>query len=304
MPGFFTAQECEDRLLDARALWVEGDLESAVELYLEVYNSYQALHRRDEALSTLAEIAEAYERFDEIEKARAYMERAFREDPANPRLLLRVGEWHLRQRDLERAQRVFRALLLQPIVDGGPTRAVIYLRLAQLESAQQDFAKAESMVQRGLEAEPSHRELLEELARIQRRDPPELPTKLTRPAPPNNFADGDTMKQHKKCPKCKHNRILYIEHVADQIGEIGDGLSTDENPEVNVSAAKSFRVARVPNPKKGFWQAAAVTAGLVEAYVCRQCGFTEFYTKDPSQIPIDGEYVKEIVGPEDHDPYR
>ena len=33
--------------------------------------------------------------------------------------------------------------------------------------------------------------------------------------------------------------------------------------------------------------------------MCRGCGFTEFYTVDPEQIPVDGKYVHEIKGQKD-----
>jgi hypothetical protein len=42
--------------------------------------------------------------------------------------------------------------------------------------------------------------------------------------------------------------------------------------------------------------------GRVEAYVCRGCGFTEFYTKDLGDIPVDGKYVVAIEG--GRAPYR
>lgn len=36
------------------------------------------------------------------------------------------------------------------------------------------------------------------------------------------------------------------------------------------------------------------SAGEVEAGVCRRCGYTEFYTKDPGNIIADGVYVREL----------
>jgi hypothetical protein len=39
-------------------------------------------------------------------------------------------------------------------------------------------------------------------------------------------------------------------------------------------------------------------AGLVEAYVCKECGFTEFHTREPESIEVDGKMVRELVGPE------
>lgn len=113
------------------------------------------------------------------------------------------------------------------------------------------------------------------------------------------------MKQSRTCPKCKHNRVLFIDQIADQTGD-NSGLTlkdgTEDGPKPQ--QALPWKIARTKNPNKGFWAPEVLTAGLVEAYVCRGCGYTELYTKDPSKIPIDGEYVRELVGPEKDDPYR
>jgi predicted nucleic-acid-binding Zn-ribbon protein len=112
------------------------------------------------------------------------------------------------------------------------------------------------------------------------------------------------MKQSKTCPKCKHNRILFIDQVADQTGTQGVVLSQGIEPEPKVQASLPWRIARSENPNKSFWSMEVITAGLVEACVCRGCGYTELYTKDPSQIPVDGKYVQELIGPEKDEPYR
>jgi len=39
------------------------------------------------------------------------------------------------------------------------------------------------------------------------------------------------------------------------------------------------------------------TAGDLDAGVCRRCGYVELYCTDPEKIPIDGVYVRELVGP-------
>lgn len=108
------------------------------------------------------------------------------------------------------------------------------------------------------------------------------------------------------CPKCSANRILHLTQVADRIGETGDplaaGAGLERGPIPDFSRA--FRIARIPLPEKErrWYRADDATAGLVEAYVCKACGFTELYTRDPESIPADGEIVRELVGPEK--PYR
>ncbi len=35
--------------------------------------------------------------------------------------------------------------------------------------------------------------------------------------------------------------------------------------------------------------------GWLEAYVCRACGFVEWYCCDPDKLPIGPEYMTELV---------
>jgi hypothetical protein len=44
--------------------------------------------------------------------------------------------------------------------------------------------------------------------------------------------------------------------------------------------------------------------GLLEAYVCRTCGFTEWYCSDPQNIPIGPEFMTEEIDAGDGGPYR
>jgi hypothetical protein len=48
----------------------------------------------------------------------------------------------------------------------------------------------------------------------------------------------------------------------------------------------------------------AMMRGLLEAYVCRTCGFTEWYCSDPQNIPIGPEYMTEAIDDGDGGPYR
>lgn len=58
-----------------------------------------------------------------------------------------------------------------------------------------------------------------------------------------------------------------------------------------------LNIAVIAEKKRPLSNKALGRAGHVEAAVCKQCGFTELYTQDPSAIPIDGEHVREGVGP-------
>lgn len=90
------------------------------------------------------------------------------------------------------------------------------------------------------------------------------------------------MQHRHLCPKCGHNHILLIARVAD-------GL---------YSAAKVMNLAIVP------FGDAVTTHGPLSAATCRRCGFTELYVAHPETIPVDGTYVREVVGPEPTAPYR
>jgi predicted nucleic-acid-binding Zn-ribbon protein len=117
------------------------------------------------------------------------------------------------------------------------------------------------------------------------------------------------MKQSRTCPKCKHNRVLYIDQVSDLTSDAEDShkITGSIEPEPKRQYSCPWRIARIPiRPKDGFFGSVVevASAGLVEAFICKSCGYTELYTKDPSQIPIDGTYVQELVGPKTEEPYR
>lgn len=44
--------------------------------------------------------------------------------------------------------------------------------------------------------------------------------------------------------------------------------------------------------------------GMLEAYVCQRCGFTEWYTVEPEKIPIGEEYATELIDVGPQEPYR
>ncbi|MFT3691538.1 MAG: hypothetical protein QM831_00240 [Kofleriaceae bacterium] len=97
------------------------------------------------------------------------------------------------------------------------------------------------------------------------------------------------MRESHICPKCNHNHILFVAQVADQ----GDHF------------AAPAMIAMVPVGKMLFSDRDRTSyAGLLCAFVCRQCGYCEHYVRDPQDIPIDGRYVSELVGPETEGPYR
>jgi predicted nucleic-acid-binding Zn-ribbon protein len=100
------------------------------------------------------------------------------------------------------------------------------------------------------------------------------------------------MRQRLSCPKCGGNRILFLPRIERQIDEYGE--------------VEAWHLARVRESPAGFPLPGGEPslAGQVQAYVCRTCGYTEFYTVDADSIPIDGDLVRELVGPDKSGPYR
>ncbi len=84
------------------------------------------------------------------------------------------------------------------------------------------------------------------------------------------------MRRSHVCPKCKHNRILLFKSVTSR------GVPV------------------------GAWhqQGAFYRSADLRAVVCKACGHTELFLDDADEIEVDGEWVRELVGPSPHGPYR
>jgi predicted nucleic-acid-binding Zn-ribbon protein len=94
------------------------------------------------------------------------------------------------------------------------------------------------------------------------------------------------MKTTGRCPKCKHDRILYIDKVADRL----ESATTDYSAPMRVAYYK-----RPVGNVFGMALTSSASAGELSAGVCRLCGYTEFYTKDPQNIIVDGVNVREVI---------
>ena len=99
------------------------------------------------------------------------------------------------------------------------------------------------------------------------------------------------MRKRHVCPKCQHNHILLVESVPDT----GEYEAEIRNMHVAVIFAG-----------EGWFGDKTSRAGRLSAAVCRACGFTELYAADAPLIPVDGKYVREVIGPEpgNESPYR
>ncbi len=112
------------------------------------------------------------------------------------------------------------------------------------------------------------------------------------------------MRNLQRCSKCKHNHILVIANVADRGAQADNSLSThifSSTTKTNIHEhIDAWRIAAAPDTARG----GLASYGLVSAYICRACGFTEFYTLAPETIPVDGVWIREVVGPEPEGPFR
>ena len=83
------------------------------------------------------------------------------------------------------------------------------------------------------------------------------------------------------CTKCNHTKLVRV--IPREIGAEGTGP---------MFATYHFPV----NPLYGL--------GVFETYICKRCGFVEWYCQAPEEIPIGPEYMSEDVDVGGDGPYR
>jgi predicted nucleic-acid-binding Zn-ribbon protein len=75
------------------------------------------------------------------------------------------------------------------------------------------------------------------------------------------------MRKRAICPKCDHDEILFLPQIADR----------DDDDVVRPLVVHVVHYD---------WKD-DLEMGKLSAYVCRKCGFTEMYTKDAANLPVD-----------------
>ena len=172
-----------DQLSDPGA--AVGYLERAVELVpddrealLALCDLYIAAERQRDAIPVLQKIVDsyggrrakevavyqhrlgqAYEGIGEVEEAMGRYDAAFKIDLTNVLILRDLGRLCLDRGDLERAQKSYRALLLQKLgPDSGIRKADVYFRLGDISSRQGDKVKAKAMLERAISEAGEHAE--------------------------------------------------------------------------------------------------------------------------------------------------
>jgi hypothetical protein len=114
---------------------------------------------------------------------------------------------------------------------------------------------------------------------------------------------GSGVRRSAPCAKCNHGELVraLVRELTTTPGEYGQRETVP------------MAVTYAPLLKESFWSGApkgahgvipGQPAGTLEMYVCRKCGFTEWYCRDPSAIPIGPEHGTELVGVAGEGPYR
>jgi tetratricopeptide (TPR) repeat protein len=145
------------------------------ELLLVLCDAYSAAGRSKEAATALEKaiasfagkrskelagmhqrLSRAYLADGDKTRALAELDQAFKIDPGSIAVLRDLGTLSIDIGDLDRAQKTYRALLLQKLDGGSPiTKGEVFLRLGEISSRQGDKAKAVQMLERALENDPN-----------------------------------------------------------------------------------------------------------------------------------------------------
>lgn len=98
------------------------------------------------------------------------LEEQLHKTPGDVEVLATLGDVALVIGDLQRAQKVYRALLLQKLDESAPiSKAQVFAKLAEITLALGDPRKARNLAERALEADPKIADLPQLLARIEAR---------------------------------------------------------------------------------------------------------------------------------------
>jgi predicted nucleic-acid-binding Zn-ribbon protein len=89
------------------------------------------------------------------------------------------------------------------------------------------------------------------------------------------------------CPACGNNRII------------------EANPPEFTSSVEVYFAATYDPKRNSFSRNPNKPRGAFLAYICKRCGFTQWYCEDPGDIPLDDGYRTRLIeGPEPQGPYR
>lgn len=115
-------------------------------------------------------------------------------------------------------------------------------------------------------------------------------------------------RPRRPCERCNHH--LIVRCLVRERGATGSKYTASYVAPLQVTFARKVVT------KEAFFSGKRTTevthdpaleqqaVGMLEAYVCQRCGFTEWYTVEPEKIPIGEEYATELIDVGPQDPYR
>jgi tetratricopeptide (TPR) repeat protein len=138
----------------------------AIPILEKIIASY-GTRRNKELAQWQHRLGRAYESMGDTAQALAMYDAAFKVDLTSVPILRDLGLLCLRTGDLERAQKTFRALLLQRLdANSGITKADVYYYLGETLAQQNDKLKAIGMLERAVEADKTHARAINLLAQL------------------------------------------------------------------------------------------------------------------------------------------
>jgi hypothetical protein len=104
-------------------------------------------------------------------------------------------------------------------------------------------------------------------------------------------------RQFAPCRCC--NGMSFIRAMPREVAPMLEG-----GPQVTSPMAVTF------GAQESGWLGMHITAdtrrmfGLLEMYVCRACGYVEWYCSDPQNVPVGPQFMTDLVEQSDDGPYR
>jgi tetratricopeptide (TPR) repeat protein len=156
-----------EALLSLCDLYIAADRSrDAIPVLEKIIESY-GTRRAKEVAVYHHRLGQAYEGLGELDEALKRYDAAFKIDLTSVPILRDLGRLCLAKNDLDRAQKTYRALLLQKLgPDAGISKADVYFRLGEISLKQGDAMKAKSMLERAIVEGGDHPEAKALLASI------------------------------------------------------------------------------------------------------------------------------------------
>jgi len=160
--------ENRDLLTKLCELYVEAEQsELAIPVLKQIVESFGG-KRSKEAARFHHRLGRALEGSGDLEGAMKEYDAAFRIDLTNVEILRDLGKLCMNQGDYARAQKTFRALLLQRLgADSGLTKSNVYTLIGECQVELGDMTKAKGMLRRALDEDPDNAQAQALLARAE-----------------------------------------------------------------------------------------------------------------------------------------